>query len=189
MVESNSSPNSCNYVKIKHQNKNNVYPNQCISVDLYLRIKTSFICSTIQYVICRFFFTTVYHYRSLNAKDLTDYNNYFHLCHYYDTAVLQCILIRDFKIGHYGRLRQLDRCHTIQNMRDLLTSSFGKVCFRQVSRCEDNGETDKSSCILIVTFLLKISSQWVKCVLGCVYIDFPTGEMKKKIVKTSDFIH
>ena len=64
VVESNSSPNACNYVKIKHQNKNNVYPNQCISVDLYLRIKTSFICSTIQYVICRFFFTTVYHYRS-----------------------------------------------------------------------------------------------------------------------------
>ena len=129
VVESNSSPNSCNYVKIKHQNKNNVYPNQCISLDLYLRIKTSSICSTIQYVICRFFFTTVYHYRSLNAKDLTDYNNYFHHCHYYDTAVLQCILIRDFKIGHYGRLGQLDRCHTIQNMHDLLTSSFWDSMF------------------------------------------------------------
>ena len=56
----------------------------------------------------------------------------------------------------------------------------GTVCFRQVSRCEDNGETDKSSCILIVTFLLKMSSQWVKYVLGCVNIDLPIGEMKKK---------
>ena len=56
----------------------------------------------------------------------------------------------------------------------------GAVCFRQVSRCEDNGETDKSSYTLIVTFLLKMSSQWVKYVLGCVYIDLPIGEMKKK---------
>ena len=63
----------------------------------------------------------------------------------------------------------------------------GTVCFHQLSRCEDNGETDKNSCILIVSFLLKISSQWVNCVLGCVYIDFPTGEMKKKIV--SSFIN
>ena len=65
----------------------------------------------------------------------------------------------------------------------------GTVRFHHVSCCEDNRETDKSSCILIVTFLLKMSSQWVKYVLGCVYIDFPIGEMKKKIVKTSEFIH
>ena len=56
----------------------------------------------------------------------------------------------------------------------------GTVCFRRVSRREDNGETDKSSCILIVTFLLKLSSQWVKYALACVYIDLPIGEMKKK---------
>ena len=56
----------------------------------------------------------------------------------------------------------------------------GTVCFRQVSRRAANGETDKSSCILIVTFLLKLSSQWVKYVLACVYIDLPMGEMKKK---------
>ena len=56
----------------------------------------------------------------------------------------------------------------------------GTVCFRRVSRREDNGETDKSSCILIVTFLLKLSSQWVKCALGGVYIASPIGEMKKK---------
>ena len=56
----------------------------------------------------------------------------------------------------------------------------GAVCFRRVSRREDNGETDKSSRILIVTFLLKLSSQWVKYALACVYIDLPIGEMKKK---------
>ena len=64
----------------------------------------------------------------------------------------------------------------------------GTVCFRRVSRREDNGETDKSSCILIVTFLLKLSSQWVKYALACVYIDLPIGEMKKK-GKMSEFIH
>ena len=64
----------------------------------------------------------------------------------------------------------------------------GTVCFRRFSRREDNGETDKSSCILIVTFLLKLSSQWVKYALACVYIDLPIGEMKKK-AKMSEFIH
>ena len=54
------------------------------------------------------------------------------------------------------------------------------MCFRRVSRREDNGETDKSSCILNVTFLLKLSRQWVKYALACVYIDLPIGEMKKK---------
>ena len=56
----------------------------------------------------------------------------------------------------------------------------GTVCFRRVSRREDNGETDKSSCILIVTFLLKLSSQWVEYALGCVFIDLAIGEMKTK---------
>ena len=67
----------------------------------------------------------------------------------------------------------------------------GTVCFRRVSRREDNGETDKSSCVLIVTFLLKLSSQWVKYALACVYIDLPIGEMKKKakISEISEFIH
>ena len=64
----------------------------------------------------------------------------------------------------------------------------GTVCFRRVSRREDNGETDKSSCILIVTFLLKLSSQWVKYALACVYVDLLIGEMKKK-AKMSEFIH
>ena len=64
----------------------------------------------------------------------------------------------------------------------------GTVCFRPVSRREDNGETHKSSCILIVTFLLKLSSQWVKYALACAYIDLPIGEMKKK-AKMSEFIH
>ena len=54
------------------------------------------------------------------------------------------------------------------------------VCFRCVSRHEDNGETDKSSCILIVTFLLKLVSQWVKYALACVYIDLLISELKKK---------
>ena len=49
--------------------------------------------------------------------------------------------------------------------------------FHHVSHREENGETDKSSCILIVTFLLKLSSQWVKYALACVYIDLPTGEI------------
>ena len=64
----------------------------------------------------------------------------------------------------------------------------GTVCFRRVSRREDNGEIDKSSCILIVTFLLKLSSHWVKYVLACVYIDLPIGEVKKK-AKMSEFIN
>ena len=64
----------------------------------------------------------------------------------------------------------------------------GTVCFRRVSRREDNGETDKSSCILNVTFLRKLSRQWVKYALACVYIDLPIGEMKKK-GKMSVFIH
>ena len=42
--------------------------------------------------------------------------------------------------------------------------------------------------VLIVTFLLKLSSQWVKDALACVYIDLPIGEMKKK-VKMSLSIH
>ena len=54
------------------------------------------------------------------------------------------------------------------------------LCFHHVSHREENGETDKSSCIFIVTFLLKLSSQWVKYALACVYIDLPTGEIKKK---------
>ena len=31
---------------------------------------------------------------------------------------------RDFKIGDYGRLGRLDRCHVTKNTRDLLPSSF-----------------------------------------------------------------
>ena len=66
----------------------------------------------------------------------------------------------------------------------------GTVCFRRVSRREDNGETDKSSCILIATFLVKLSSQWVKYPLACVYIDLPIREMKtEKKTKMSEFIH
>ena len=87
---------------------------------------------------------------------------------------------RDFKIAHHGRLGRLDRCHVTENTRDLLPSSFWDVCFRRVSRREDNGETHKSSYILIVTFLLKLSSQWVKYALACAYIDLPIGEMQKK---------
>ena len=64
----------------------------------------------------------------------------------------------------------------------------GTACFRRVSRREDNGETDKSSCIVNVTFLLKLSRQWVKYALACVYIDLPIFEMKKK-GKMSQFIH
>ena len=64
----------------------------------------------------------------------------------------------------------------------------GTICFCPVPRREDNGETDNSSCIFIVTFLLKLSSQWVKYVLACVYVDLPIGEMKKK-GKMSVFIH
>ena len=68
----------------------------------------------------------------------------------------------------------------------------GTVCFRKVSRREDNGETGKSSCLLIVTCLHKLSTQWVKYALGCVYTYLPIGELKKKKtenVKTSEFTH
>ena len=66
----------------------------------------------------------------------------------------------------------------------------GTVCFRRVARREDNGETDKSSYILIVFFLLKLSSQWVKYPLACVYIDLPIREMitEKKRKCLSSFI-
>ena len=64
----------------------------------------------------------------------------------------------------------------------------GTVCFRRISRREDNGETDKSSCILNVTFRLILSSQWVKYALACAYIDLPIGEMKKKRKCLSSFI-
>ena len=82
-----------------------------------------------------------------------------------------------FTAGYLGRL---DRCHATRPSRT--------ECFRRVSRLEDNGKTDKSSCIRIVTFLLKLSSQWVKYALACVYIDLPIGEMKKK-ANMSEFIH
>ena len=81
-------------------------------------------------------------------------------------------LVLCLKIGHYGRLGRLDGCHVTQNTRDLLPSSFWDGMFLpnfRISRREDiNGETD-----IIVTFLLKLSSQWVKYALGCVYIDSP----------------
>ena len=63
------------------------------------------------------------------------------------------------------------------------------VCFRRVSRREVKDETDKSSCVLIVTCLQKLSAQWVKYALGCVYTDLPISELKKKKAKTSKFIH
>ena len=55
--------------------------------------------------------------------------------------------------------------------RKIYRRPSGMVCFRRVSRREDNGETDQSSCILIVTFLLKWISQWVKYSLACVCIE------------------
>ena len=88
--------------------------------------------------------------------------------------------MRDFKIGHYGRLERLDSVTSRKTRVTFYRRPSGTVCFRRVSRREDNGETDKSSCILIVTFLLKLSSQWVKYALACVYIDLAIGEMKKK---------
>ena len=87
--------------------------------------------------------------------------------------IKQCL----FTAGYLGRL---DRCHATRPSRT--------ECFRRVSRLEDNGKTDKSSCIRIVTFLLKLSSQWVKYALACFYIDLPIGEMKKK-ANMSEFIH
>ena len=36
----------------------------------------------------------------------------------------QFLYIKDFKMGHYGRLGRLDRCHITQNTRDILLSSF-----------------------------------------------------------------
>ena len=36
------------------------------------------------------------------------------------------------------------------------------------------------SIVLIVTCLLKLSTQWVKYALACVYTDLPIGELKKK---------
>ena len=50
-----------------------------------------------------------------------------------------------------------------------------------------NGKTGKSSCLLIVNCPLKLSTQWVKYALGCVYTDLPIGELKKKNAKKSEF--
>ena len=64
---------------------------------------------------------------------------------------------------------------------------FRVVFFQIDNRREDNGENGKSLCILIVpdfhffyVKFLKLSTQWVKYALGCVYIDLFIGEMKKK---------
>ena len=88
--------------------------------------------------------------------------------------IKQCL----FTAGYLGRL---DRCHATRPSRT--------ECFRRVSRLEDNGKTDKSSCIRIVTFLLKLSSQWVKYALACVYIDLPIGDMKKKKKSEHVWVH
>ena len=42
---------------------------------------------------------------------------------------------RDFKIGDYGRLGRLDRCHVTQNTRDLLPSSFWDGMFSPGFSC------------------------------------------------------
>ena len=68
----------------------------------------------------------------------------------------------------------------------------GTVRFPQVSRIvmKTKVKPIRVAYILIITFLLKLSSQWVKYALGCVYIDLPISEMKKKkIAKMSEFIH
>ena len=48
-------------------------------------------------------------------------------------------------------------------------------------------KTGKSSRVLIVTCLLKLSNQWVKYALGCIYTDLPIGELKKKRKRRSSF--
>ena len=60
-----------------------------------------------------------------------------------------------------------------------MDAKFTVVFLSPGSRLEDNGETDQSSCILIVTFLLKLVSQWVKYALACVCIEditWPRGD-------------
>ena len=58
----------------------------------------------------------------------------------------------------------------------------GTVRFPQVSRIvmKTKVKPIRVAYILIITFLLKLSSQWVKYALDCVYIDLPISEMKKK---------
>ena len=97
-----------------------------------------------------------------NCENCTSFHSISLSCYVWRAPVID---IRDLKIGHYGRLGRLDRCNVTQNTHDLLyRRPSGTVCFCRVPRREDNGETDKSSCILIVTFLLKLSSQWVKII-------------------------
>ena len=48
-------------------------------------------------------------------------------------------------------------------------------------------KTGKSSCVLIVTCLLKLSTQWVKYVLASVYTNLPIGELEK-IAKMLKFV-
>ena len=48
-------------------------------------------------------------------------------CHRAGCFEVTWSLIRDFKIGHYGRLGRFDRCHVTQYTRDILPLSFWDV--------------------------------------------------------------
>ena len=67
--------------------------------------------------------------------------------------------MRNFKIGHYGCLGQLNRCHITQNTCARLLSSSGMLCFHHVSHREENGETDKSlECFKILGIYALVSA-------------------------------
>ena len=95
---------------------------------------------------------------------------------------------KDFRIGHYGRLRRLDKCYITEIYAWHFTVVLlGRYVFAGFLIVKTTVKTGKSSCVLIVTCLLKLSTQWVKYALACVYTDLPIGELKKK-VKTSKFV-
>ena len=81
-----------------------------------------------------------------NCENCTSFHSVFLGCYVWRAPVSD---IRDFKIGHYGRLGQLDRCNVTQNTRDLLSLSFWDSMFSPGS----------SSCQKNTSFLAPIRSQ------------------------------
>ena len=70
--------------------------------------------------------------------------------------------------------------HLAKNARHFTFVLLGRYVFAGFLIVKTTVKTGKSSCVLIVTCLLKLSTQWVKYALACVYTDLPIGELKKK---------
>ena len=118
---------------------------------------------------CFFKLTKIYHKKSLPPLFLLPLFSLF------------CTVNRNFKIGHYGRQRRLDRFYVTQNTSDILSSSLWDGMLSQgFSSWRQSWNRQEFVRTYIVTCLLKPSTQRVKYALGCVYTYLPIGELKKK---------